>query len=291
MRLFLFVALTMVAFAANSVLTRMALAWGEIDPGLFAAIRIASGAALLLVLAGQDGGVRRVMAHRSGQGAGALLVYALAFTFAYLSLDAGLGALILFGAVQLTMFAGAVLAGQVPGWPRWVGSALGLAGLVVMFAPGAAAPPLAGAALMALAGIAWGLYSLRGAGAADPLRATAANFVLATPVAVATGLLLSAGGTITPTGVLLAVASGALASGLGYSLWYAVLPRLEASLAAVAQLTVPIIALTGGAAILGEPLTLRFAIASVLVIGGVLLATFGPNRQTQRNRAPTRTKS
>ena len=273
MRLFLLVALTMVAFAANSVLTRMALSWGEIDPGLFAAMRIASGAALLLVLAGQVGGVRRVMAHRSGQGAGALLVYALAFTFAYLSLDAGLGALILFGAVQLPMFAGAVLAGQVPGWP------------------GAVAPPLGRPALMSRSGFAWGLFSLRGSGAADPLRATAANFVLATPVAVATGLLLSAGGTITPTGVLLAVASGALASGLGYSLWYAVLPRLEASLAAVAQLTVPIIALAGGAAILGEPLTLRFAIASVLVIGGVLLATFGPNRQTQRNRAPTRTKS
>jgi drug/metabolite transporter (DMT)-like permease len=273
MRIFLLVALTMVAFAANSVLNRMALAGGGIGPAGFAAIRLSSGALALaaMVLMRRaplplTGGPRRV-------GVPALAVYMLGFSFAYLSLDAGVGALILFGAVQITMFAGAVIAGEpVPG-RRWLGAAVAFAGLVLLLWPeGAAAPAPVGAALMAAAGAGWGLYSLNGRGAVDPQAETAANFLLTAPVALLVWLLVPDAQALQARGVALAVISGVVTSGLGYALWYAVLPRIPASVAAVAQLTVPLIALAGGAALLGEAPSLRFAAAAVLVLGGVGLS-------------------
>ncbi len=272
MRLFLLVALTMVAFAANSILNRMALAGGEIGPALFAAIRLGSGAAVLAAI-----GLARGRRFDMGGGrrlwdAAALAVYMLGFAYAYLWLDAGLGALILFGTVQVTMFAGALAQGDRLPLRRWIGAALAFGGLVWLLWPkGAEAPPPAGAALMALAGIGWGIYSLRGRGAGDPQTQTAINFLLATPAALVV-LAIAGLGQASLWGVVLAVTSGVVTSGLGYSLWYAVLPRLEASVAAVAQLTVPVIAIFGGAALLAETPGLRVFAGAGLVVGGVGLS-------------------
>ncbi|MSU89671.1 EamA family transporter [Rhodobacteraceae bacterium 2CG4] len=278
MRILLLTVTALVAFAANSILNRAALAGQDMDPAVFTAIRLVSGAAVLAALAAARGG-SSILRAGTPLSAAALLVYAVFFSFAYVTLDTGLGALLLFGGVQITMFGGALLAGQRPGPYRWAGSAMGLAGLAVLFLPGAAAPDPLGAAMMLLAAAGWGVYSLRGARAGDPLATTAGNFVYAAPVALA--LMLAAGdpgAPVTGTAVALAVASGAAASGLGYAIWYAALPALDASLAAVAQLTVPLIALAGGIVLLGESASLTFALAAALILGGVALAVRGPRR-------------
>jgi drug/metabolite transporter (DMT)-like permease len=274
MRLFLLTLVTMIAFAANSVLNRAAVGPGLIDPVAFAVVRLCAGAAMLgAVLA-----LRRVT--RGGAvwagwpgrvpGALALLLYLFGFSLAYGALDAGAGALILFGMVQITMFAGAVLTGEAVPARRWIGAALAFAGLLYLLAPGSAPSghPWE-AAMMAAAGVGWGLYSLSARGARDPLAATGGNFLLAVPVALILMLVLPQGGAAAPAGIALAVASGALTSGLGYALWYSVLPVLGPSRGAVAQLTVPVFAVAGGMAFLGEALTLRFALAAVMVLGGV----------------------
>jgi drug/metabolite transporter (DMT)-like permease len=271
MRLFLLTALTMLAFAANSVLNRWAVGPGHIGAVEFAVIRLVSGAAMLAALVlWQRGGL--VWPGLRGRGAGVLglSAYLIGFSLAYRGLDAGTGALILFGMVQVTMFAGALWSREaVPGW-RWAGAGLALGGLALIAAPGAVG--LGPVALMAAAGVGWGVYSLAGRGATDPLVATAWNFLLSVPlvlpIAVAAGLQGP-----DPTGVALAVVSGAVTSGMGYALWYAVLPRLGAARAAVAQLTVPVIAALGGAVLLAEAPGLRFWAAAVLVLGGVVLAS------------------
>jgi len=284
MRILVLTVAALVAFAANSILNRAALAGQGMDPAVFTAIRLLSGAVVLTALASSRIGARSVLRAGSAVSAGALLVYAVFFSFAYVTLNAGLGALLLFGGVQITMFAGAVLAGQRPGAFRWAGSALGLAGLAVLFLPGADAPDAAGSAMMLLAAAGWGVYSLRGARAGDPLATTAGNFLVAAPVALIllplTGDLAAA---VTGPGVVLAVASGAVASGLGYAIWYAALPALDASLAAVAQLTVPLIALAGGIVLLDEAATLSFAIAAILILGGVALAVLGSGISSRSN--------
>ncbi|WP_127901023.1 DMT family transporter [Solirhodobacter olei] len=273
MRVVLLVALTMVAFAANSVLNRMAMVGGGIGPSAFAAIRLLSGALALAAMVRVRGAPLPLTTRARRLGVPSLAVYMLGFSFAYLSLDAGIGALILFGAVQITMFAGAVLAGEpVPG-RRWIGAAVAFAGLAWLLWPeGASAPPPVGAVLMAAAGIGWGLYSLNGRGAADPQAETAANFLLAAPVALILWALVPGTVALAPRGVGLAVLSGVVTSGLGYALWYAVLPRIAASAAAVAQLTVPLIAMAGGMVFLAEAPSLRFIGAAVLVLGGVGLS-------------------
>ncbi len=276
MRLPLLTLVALIAFAANSILNRAALAGEGMDPVVFTAIRLLSGALTLGVLTLLRGGaLRPIMTQGSLPSAAALLIYAVFFSFAYITLEAGLGALILFGGVQLTMFGGSILRGQSPGPWRWAGSALGLLGLAILFLPGAGTPGVMGIVLMLVAGVAWGVYSLRGQGTQAPLQATAANFILAAPLGLL-GLLITGAPIPTPTGAALAIASGALASGLGYAIWYAVLPRLDASLAAIAQLTVPIIALAGGILFLDETATLTFAVASALILGGVGLALYGP---------------
>ena len=266
--------LALVAFAANSVLARAALAEGAIDAAAFTAIRIASGAVVLALLLA----LRRQNPMRQGTwpAALALLLYAVAFSFAYLSLDAGLGALILFGAVQITMFAGGIMKGERPRLGRWLGMGLGLVGLSVLFVPGAATPPALGAGLMLAAGFGWGIYSLMGRQARQPLAATAGNFLRAAPLALL--LWAFAGGAATMPGIALAIISGALASGIGYAIWYHALPRLDASLAAIAQLCVPLIALLGGMIWLNEAPTPAFMLASVLILGGVALAVYSRNR-------------
>lgn len=263
-------ALALLAFAGNSLLCRLALRGGHIDAATFTSVRVISGALLLGLLAwsGPRPGARMRIDWR---GAASLSTYMACFSFAYLSLDAGTGALLLFGAVQLTMFAAALRAGERLPAIGWLGVALAIAGLCYLVAPGVTAPEPAGAALMLAAGIAWGLYSLRGRGNTNPLHATAANFIGSIPVVLALSLLSIRRYHGSPTGLLLAIASGAVTSGLGYVAWYAALRQLSATRAATLQLSVPVIAAIGGVALLGEHLTLRLALASAVTIGGVAL--------------------
>ena len=277
-RLFLLTTLTMIAFAANSVLNRAALADGAAGPASFAAIRTVSGAICLFALVFLRNGMPQLVAPKRCIGTGALALYMLGFSFAYIALDAGTGALILFGSTQITMFAGALLAGERPAIVRWVGAVMAFGGLVWLLWPGATgAPDALPALLMAFAGLGWGIYSLVGRGVADPLKETAANFVCAAPITLFVFAVLL--DDVTMRGLLLAVISGALTSGLGYALWYALLPKIEASVAALAQLTVPIIAAFGGALILAEPPTTRLIIASVVVLGAVALGILGGQRK------------
>ncbi|MEM1363208.1 MAG: DMT family transporter [Pseudomonadota bacterium] len=263
----------LVAFAANSILNRLALTGTDTGPASFAALRMVSGAAMLVLLvASRDktiGAVTDRLSARDGwQMAATLLLYVVGFSFAYLSLDAGLGALILFGGVQITMLAGALIAGERLTLRRQTGAGIAFAGLTWLLWPqGAAAPPLGGAVLMLAAALGWGLYSLLGRGVGDALGATAAAFLLASPPVLLLGLVLRDG--LDLPGAALAILSGAVTSGMGYALWYSLLPRLEASAAGVAQLSVPVIAALGGVLILHEPLSLRLIGASALVIGGV----------------------
>lgn len=281
MRLFLLTALTMMAFAANSILNRLALAGGGIDAFSFGTIRLAAGAltlaALSLLLRGglRLGGTGRVL------GVSALVVYIYGFSTAYVALDAGLGALILFGVVQVTMFAGAVIGQEAVPPRRLIGAGLALAGLVWLLWPaGPVQVSVVHGLLMAAAGVGWGLYSLAGRGRGDPLQGTAANFVLATPIGAALSLaMMGQGVVLTGPGAALAVLSGAVTSGLGYALWYAVLPRLAASAAGVAQLSVPVIALAGGVLLLGEGVSWGVAVASGVVLGGVALSVMPGQRR------------
>jgi drug/metabolite transporter (DMT)-like permease len=272
MRLLLLTTLTMLAFAANSVLNRMAVGPGLIGPVEFAVIRLLAGAVVLALLAQPWRRPVGGTAIDRAMGVIGLLVYLFGFSFAYLGLDAGAGALVLFGTVQVTMFAGALKSREHIPLARWAGAALALAGIFVLAAPGGSALPAVPILLMALAGLGWGLYSLAGRRVADPLAATARNFLLAAPVGL---LVLFASGMSLPSapGAALAVVSGAVTSGLGYALWYAILPRLGAARAAVAQLTVPVLAAAGGAALLAEAPGWRFALSATLVLGGVALAS------------------
>lgn len=277
MRLFLLCTLTMIAFAANSVLNRLALADGAMGPSGFAAIRLVSGAAVLVGLSVLTRG--GVGWRRRGRLAGtlSLALYVIGFSFAYVSLPSGVGALVLFGGVQVTMFAGALMMGEAVPARRWLGAAMGFAGLLYLLWPGGGtAPALAGCVLMGAAALGWGTYSLLGRTADDPLQSTAANFALAAPLGLIVFAVLPDG--VTARGVALAAVSGGLTSGLGYALWYAILPRLGAARAAVAQLTVPVIALAAGMAFLDEVLTPRFVIAALLVLGGVAISLTGGRR-------------
>lgn len=273
----LLTALALLAFAGNSILCRLALGSHAISPAGFTAVRLGAGAAALwLLVALRTGGVPKPAGQWAS--AAALFAYAAAFSFAYVSLGAGTGALILFGAVQLTMILAGLRAGERPAAAEWIGLGLAVSGLVVLAFPGLTSPAPAGAALMAAAGVAWGVYSLRGRGSAEALRNTAGNFLLTVPMAAL--LLAVAGGTAgwTARGALLAAISGALASGVGYAIWYTALPSLTATRAALVQLLVPVIAAAGGVALLGEAVPLRLPIAAALVLGGVALAVTSRSR-------------
>jgi drug/metabolite transporter (DMT)-like permease len=265
--------LALVCFAANSVLARFALGADRIDPASFTAIRLAAGAIVLwLVLRWQ--GAAAPAEPRPGPWAGAalLFLYAAPFSFAYVSLPTGTGALVLFGAVQLTMIGAALRRGERPLLREWVGLLLALLGLVYLNLPGLGAPAPGGVALMALAGVAWGLYSLRGRSAGPPLRRTAESFIFAMPMGIVLAAISMREAHWSGVGIGCAVASGALASGGGYAAWYAVLPRLTAARAGTIQLAVPVIAALAGTAILGERITLRLALSGVAILGGVGLA-------------------
>ncbi len=272
LRIVLLTALAMVAFAANSVLARLAMATGEAGAWTFTLIRILSGALVLALL------VSPVRASRAGSWISglALLVYAGAFSLAYLSLAAGTGALILFALVQITMIGWGVLGGEKLAAARWAGLALAVGGLVWLLLPGLNAPPASGAALMAISGLAWGVYSLRGRGKAAPTQHTAGNFLRAGAMAALISLpllLMRPEAGPSPEGIAYAVLSGAITSGLGYAIWYAALKDLSASLAGIAQLTVPALAALGGIVFLAEPLSLRFIASTLAILAGVALAS------------------
>lgn len=269
-------ALALVAFAANSLLTRMALRPRLIDPATFVAVRLGAGAVALWILVRAR---RAASDSRRGSALSALLLfaYAIPFSYAYLEVGAGMGALILFGSVQITMISWGLLRGERPRPREWGGLGIALAGLAALTLPGAERPDLAAFSLMVTAGAAWGAYSLRGRGSTDPLGGTAGNFVLSVPLA---GLWLVAA-TVLPgvpalhaeaPGIALAAASGAIASGVGYALWYAALPGLTSVRAALVQLTVPVLSAAGAVVLLGEQPTARLLSSGAAVLVGVALA-------------------
>jgi drug/metabolite transporter (DMT)-like permease len=272
--------LALIAFAANSVLGRAALGSGSIEPASFTAVRLASGALVLALLLrwSRRGQATAGRAVGSWRGAAMLFLYAASFSFAYLSVDTGTGALILFGAVQLTILSVSLYRGHRPTGLEWVGLVVAVAGFVYLMLPGASAPPPGGFALMALSGIAWGFYTLIGRGSQTPLVDTARNFARTLPpAAVLLGLVVWFGGELhaTPRGVALALASGGLSSAIGYAIWYRTLPSLSPTLSAVVQLLVPVLATLGGVVFVSEALTLRLVGAGVLILGGVALTIFG----------------
>jgi len=276
-------ALAMVAFAANSLLCRMALQPALIDPASFGSVRLVSGAIVLAAIVRWQA-APAAASHGDWQAAAMLFAYVAFFSFAYLSLSAGTGALILFGAVQLTMLIAGLRAGEAFGPAARAGLALAVMGLVYLVLPGLSAPPPLGAALMAAAGVAWGLYSLHGRGVTDPLAATAGNFLRAVPMALALSVLAPlaalAAAHAAAAGIALAVLSGAITSGLGYVVWYAALRGLNATRAAVVQLSVPPIAAFGGALLLGESISLRLVLASAAILGGIALVLTARAKRT-----------
>lgn len=271
-------ALTMLAFAGNSLLCRLALQQTGIDAASFTTLRLASGAAVLgLLVCWRVGGAGGVAVGGGSWGSAlALFAYAACFSWAYRSLSAATGALLLFGAVQATMIGRGLWAGERLRRAQTAGLLLALAGLGVLLMPGLAAPPLGGSALMLAAGVAWGVYSLRGRGAGDPTATTAGNFLRAAPMALGLSVLTWPEARLDAAGAAYALASGALASGLGYALWYAVLPALKTTQAATVQLSVPVITALGGVAWLGETLSLRLALSAAAVLGGIWLVSAAP---------------
>ncbi len=264
---------TMIAFAGNSLLCRAALRGGAIDATSFTAIRLASGTLVLVAI---------TQARRSGDDTGrdgswsaaiALGGYAIAFSLAYLRLGAGAGALLQFGSTQFTMIGGGLVRGERPSLRQWVGLAVAAAGMVVINLPGLEAPPPSGAALMIAAGVGWGLYSLSARGARHPIRATAGNFVRCLPFTAAfVALALAGSAQVTTRGAVLAAVSGTITTGLGYCVWYAVLPSLGAARGAIVQLAVPVFASLGAIVLLDEPLRRDVAIGGAIILGGLALA-------------------
>ena len=268
--------LALIAFAGNSVFCRLALAGPIIDPASYTAVRLITGAVILWIIAafrrkesfGKSGG--------SWISASMLFLYAVTFSFAYISLSAGTGALILFAAVQITMIAVGLSTGERPEILEWLGLFIAISGLIYLVSPGTTAPSILGTVLMATAGIAWGIYSLRGRGASDPVGVTTDNFLRAVPLVIGLILLWLSTLAITPMGFLWAALSGSITSGVGYVLWYAALPRLTATRAATVQLAVPVLAALAGVFVLSEAISLRLIISAVVILGGVGLAISRP---------------
>ncbi len=279
------VVLAMIAFAANSLLCRAALKATRIDPGSFTLIRLGAGALVLAVIAGfrraalpAASWLSALPTEGSWLSALALFAYAAGFSFAYVQLPAAVGALILFCAVQVSMIGYGFWAGQRLRPLQVLGLAVALAGLIALLLPGLSAPPLDSAALMVAAGIAWGVYSLRGRRFRDPTQATAGNFLRSVPFGLGLALIMVGQVNLDPLGVVYAMVSGGITSGLGYVLWYAVLPDLAAASAAAVQLSVPVIAALGGILFLGEAMTARLLLCGVGIIGGIALVVGGKQR-------------
>lgn len=266
--------LALIAFAGNSVFCRLALAGPMIDPASYTAVRLITGAVTLWMIAV----FRRSGASEKSRGswisAAMLFLYAVTFSFAYISLSAGTGALILFATVQITMIAVGLYAGERPEKLEWLGLLIAMAGLIYLVFPGITAPSIVGSLLMAAAGIAWGVYSLRGRGAIDPVRVTSDNFLRTVPLVIVLVLFWLSSLTVTPMGFLWAALSGSVTSGVGYVLWYAALPHLTATRAATVQLAVPVLAAIAGVVVLSEPISFRLTLSAVAILGGIGLAIY-----------------
>jgi drug/metabolite transporter (DMT)-like permease len=274
----------MVAFAANSVLCRLTLAHGSIDPASFTFVRIGSGVVVLWLIVALT--KRASVIVGSWRAAFALFAYAAAFSFAYIKLSAGAGALLLFGAVQATMVTTGFLRGERLTAAQWFGLVVALVGLAALLVPGAAAPPIDGALLMLAAGVAWGAYSLLGRGAVDPLSNTAGNFLRALPMAVIlVGFAVSFRTNLDQSGLVYAIMSGAVASGLGYTIWYAALPGLSPAQGASVQLSVPVITAVAGSIALGETITIRLSLSSLAILGGIALVIASQPRARQSQKS------
>ena len=264
--------LAMIAFASNSLLNRLALGQNTIDATSYTTIRLVSGAVMLFILASLQRKDNSRILRGSWTSAAFLFLYAITFSFAYLSLSTGTGALILFGSVQITMIIVALRSGERPSPLEWAGLFLALGGLVYLVFPGLTAPSPLGSALMTIAGIAWGFYTLRGRGSQNPLGDTAGNFVYSVPMILVILLFSIKNISITPNGILYASLSGALASGVGYAIWYAALRGLTTTRAATVQLSVPVIAAWSGVVFLGENVSIRLFVAGISILGGIALA-------------------
>lgn len=286
MRLFLLVCLTMLAFAANSILGRAAIAGGYMDATGFGLWRLVSGAAMLALLCAARGqqpwSKERILRPSSLWGGAALTLYMAGFTLAYQDLDAGLGALVLFGVVQMSMFLWGAMRGNAVTVSQNAGAVLAFGGLAyVVWPEEGAGVPLTASLLMAASGLGWGIYSLLGRGAQQPLAATTVNFAWSSVMMLVLVLLAGGGTIVSPYGVALAVLSGAVTSGMGYALWYHVLPQLSPAVAATVQLSVPVIAILAGALLLAEPIGLRLVFGSIAVLGGIALVVLKSPKRRQ----------
>lgn len=282
-RTVIYTVLAMIAFAGNSILCRLALRDGQIDAESFTAIRLVSGALALLIIVRLRNAPSSLRESGSAISALMLFLYAILFSYAYLLLDAATGALILFAFVQATMIAIGLLNGEQPSIGEWLGWLVAAAGLAWLLSPGLSAPSIEGAILMALAGVAWGVYSSRGRVEKDPLTATTTNFLIALLPTTGWLLVTSAEMKLGLRGVFLAIASGALTSGIGYVVWYSALNGLRSIQAAMVQLSVPAIAAAGGVLLLAETPTSRLLISSVLLLGGILIAVVSSQKYTSNS--------
>lgn len=279
MKTLLLTILAMIAFAANSVLCRLALGDGAIDAASFTSIRLLVGVMVLLVIVSCSqipfGDAGSAYSRGSWQAGAMLFLYAIAFSFAYISLDTGTGALILFGSVQITMILLSLIKGTKLQAIEWAGVTVAFAGFVYLVLPGVTAPPLAGFLLMAIAGAGWGIYSLMGRTSSNPLLDTAFNFARTIPFVLVLLLFSYRDADLSMEGIILASLSGGLASAVGYTIWYSALRGLSSTQAAVVQLSVPVIAALGGVLIVAEPLSARLLLSTALVLGGIVLVILG----------------
>lgn len=270
-----FTGLALLAFAGNSVLCRLALGGNSIDAASFTSIRLLSGIVMLVAILKMTGKVGKNISKGSWPAALMLFLYAAAFSFAYITLDTGTGALILFGAVQITMIMIGQFTGHRLNFGEWAGVLLAFSGFIYLVMPGLTTPSLGGFLLMAVAGIAWGIYTLKGRNSTNPVGDTAYNFLRTLPFVIILILVALPTARLSPEGVLLAITSGAITSGIGYAVWYHALGGLSVSKAAVVQLLVPVIAALGGAAFAGEAISLHLMLSSLLVLGGILVVIRG----------------
>ncbi len=268
----------LVAFAANSVFCRLALGEISIDASSFTIIRLLSGAAVLLLILKLFGKKTRSVSKGSWQASAMLFIYAATFSFAYISLETGTGALILFGSVQLTMLTITVISGNRLRLLEWVGVLIALVGFVYLVLPKVTTPSFSGFLLMATSGIAWGSYTLMGRKSTSPLSDTTYNFTRTLPLIIVLGIFFIQSSHLSQTGVIWAVSSGVLASGIGYTIWYTALGGLSATVAAIAQLLVPVIAALGGLVFVSEPISLRFLFSAAMILGGIALVILGKSK-------------
>jgi len=271
----IFTVLALIAFAANSVLCRLALGEKTIDASSFTSIRLLSGAIVLFIILKFNRKKNRSSAKGRWSATLMLFLYAIAFSFAYITLDTGTGALILFGSVQITMILLSLLSGYRLHVSEWMGVLVAFAGFVYLVLPGVTAPSVAGFSLMTIAGIGWGIYTIKGRSSANPLSDTAYNFIRSIPLVIVLAAFTFQYAHISGEGILLAIISGGITSGIGYTIWYTALGGLSATLAAVVQLSVPVIAALGGVIFVSEQISMRLTLSALLILGGILMVILG----------------